>query len=65
MSPNRPISFGIDPLSDFENPADLNTNFVDSRFDWTFTATPVPGPSPLLLFLGGFVGLVLVRRRSQ
>ena len=65
VKPNGTINFSVDVAANLEDPVNLNSNFRDSRLDWTFAATPVPGPSPLLLLGVGLVGLVLVRRRSR
>ena len=65
VKPNQPILFSVDPFIVLQDLVNLDTNFADSRMDWIFTATPVRGPSPLLLLVGGLMGFVLVRRRSQ
>jgi len=60
--PNRTINFSVDAAVFFETYVNLSTNFRDSRLDFTFTATPVPGPSTLALLAVGLVGLVFFRR---
>ena len=62
VKPNSTLNFSVDAEALFEDPVNLSTNFRDSRLDWTFTATPVPGPSTLALLAVGLVGLVFFRR---
>ena len=64
VKPNRALSFTVAAEVFFEDPVNFSTNFRDSRLDFTFTATPVPGPSPLLLLVGGLAAIVLIYGRT-
>src|SRR5262249_14802617 len=63
VRPNSNILFSVDASVVFSNPVNVNTNFRDSRLDFTFTATPMPGPSPLLLFVSGLSAIAFICRR--
>jgi hypothetical protein len=65
VKPNQTIDFSLDAGVHFELPVNFNTNFRDSRLDFTFTATPVPGPATLLLLVGGLAAIALVYGRMS
>jgi len=57
VKPNQPILFSVDPFIVFQDLVNLDTNFANSRMDWIFTATPVPGPYALAPSRGRARGL--------